>query len=151
MPYLTFSKANIGNGLSTQGHDTLVDAYGSEAIHELRTLDRYYYSSLPEKDVQKRNRDQVLTKYIIKKKEENNIGELRVALSMDQQYEKQAGRQHIKPKKRQHKKPDEDQHNRRGKDETGLILQVDQLWLWVIDNGRTGFPQISGVLQVLIL
>lgn len=138
MPYLTFSKANVGNGKSVQGPETLVDAYGREAIHELRTLDRYYYSSLPEKDVQKRNEDQVLTKYITKKKEENSISELRFELSEDQQYEKQKHRQHTKPKDRQHKKPEEDSHKSPGKN-TGLILQVDQLWLWVIDGGRTKF------------
>lgn len=138
MPYLTFSKANVGNGISVQGPETLVDAYGREAIHELRTLDRYYYSSLPEKDVQKRNEDQVLTKYITKKKEENNIGEQRVALSVDQQHEKQRHRQLTNPKDRQHKKLEEDKQKRSEKN-TGLILQVDQLWLWVIDGGRTKF------------
>lgn len=136
MPYLTFSKASVENGISVQGPDTLVDAYGRETIHELRTLDRYYYSSLPEKDVQKRNKDQVLTKYITKKKEENNIDEPRVALSVDQKHEKQRFRRYTKPKDGQHKKPDKDQHKKPGED-AGLILQVDQLWLWVIDGGRT--------------
>ncbi|KFZ08726.1 hypothetical protein V502_09205 [Pseudogymnoascus sp. VKM F-4520 (FW-2644)] len=143
MPYLTFSKASIENGISVQGPDTLVDAYGRETIHELRTLDRYYYSSLPEKDVQKRNKDQVLTKYITKKKEENNIDEPRVALSVDQKHEKQRFRRHTKPKDGQHKKPDEDQHKKPEKDQhnkpgedAGLILQVDQLWLWVIDSDK---------------
>lgn len=72
MPYLTFSKAYVGNGNPA---DTLagrlVGAYGREKIHELRTLDRFYYTSLPEEDIQKRNKDQVLTKYIKKKKNEN--------------------------------------------------------------------------------
>lgn len=131
-----------------QGPNSLVDAYGRETIHELRTLDRYYYSSLPEEDVQKRNGDQVLTKYITLKKEENSIGRPRDAPSVDQKHEKQRHRQHTKPKDRQHKKPkenqheksEEGQHNSPGKDETGLILQVDQLWLWVIDGGKAKFP-----------
>lgn len=123
-----------------QGPNSLVDAYGRETIHELRTLDRYYYSSLPENDVQKRNGDQVLTKYITLKKEENSIGRPHDAPSVDQQHEKQSYRQHTKPKDRQHKKPKENQHNSPGKDETGLILQVDQLWLWVIDGGKAKFP-----------
>ncbi|OBT73169.1 hypothetical protein VF21_07933 [Pseudogymnoascus sp. 05NY08] len=136
MPYLTFSKANVGNGASVQGPNSLVDAYGRETIHELRTLDRYYYSSLPENDVQKRNGDQVLTKYITLKKEENSIGRPRDASSVDRQHTKPKVRQHKKPKENQHKKSEEDQHNSPGKDETGLILQVDQLWLWVIDGDK---------------
>lgn len=155
MPYLTFSKVIVGNGTFVQGPNALVDAYGQDMIHELRTLDRYYYSSLPEKDVQKRNRDQVLTKYITLKKKENNIGEPRIALPVDRQHEKQHfqhkapnGKQHRKPKESQEKKlkenqrrkSEEDQHKGLRKDETGLILQVDQLWLWVIDGGKAKFP-----------
>ncbi|OBT97503.1 hypothetical protein VE01_04518 [Pseudogymnoascus verrucosus] len=138
MPYLTFSKANLGNGASVQLPNSLVDAYGRETIHELRTLDRYYYSSLPEEDVQKRNGDQVLTKYITLKKEENSIGRPRDAPPVDQQHvkKKPRNRQHKNPKENQHKKSEEDQHNSPRRDETGLILQVDQLWLWVIDGDK---------------
>ncbi|KFY15670.1 hypothetical protein V492_01836 [Pseudogymnoascus sp. VKM F-4246] len=134
MPYLTFSKANVGDGVSVEGPDALIDAYGRDTIHELRTLDRYYYSSLPEADVQKRNKDQVLTKYITKKKKENKTDEQRVAHSVDQKHEKQRHWRQIKPKNKE-KQPEENQH-KNSKKEMGLILQVDQLWLWVIDGDK---------------
>ncbi|OBT66503.1 hypothetical protein VE03_03603 [Pseudogymnoascus sp. 23342-1-I1] len=171
MPYLTFSKANVGGKKSVQGHDTsLVAEYRRGIIHELRTLDRYYYSSLPEKDVETRDKDQVLTKYIKSKKEDKKFSEPRSTLAMDQlavdqQHEKRKGqltkptdRQHnkleggqqkgpkkndAKPEKDQHKGPNKNdtnlevnQHKRTKKNDTDLILQVDQLWLWVIDNDK---------------
>ncbi|KFY00766.1 hypothetical protein V490_01213 [Pseudogymnoascus sp. VKM F-3557] len=108
MPYLTFSKAYVGKENPVQLPNTLGDrlvgAYGREKIHELRTLDRFYYTSLSEEDIQKRNKDQVLTKYIKKKKNENGTSA--------------------------------DQPEISNEDETGLILQVDQLWLWVIDGDK---------------
>ncbi|KFY97220.1 hypothetical protein V498_02182 [Pseudogymnoascus sp. VKM F-4517 (FW-2822)] len=139
MPFLTFSEANVGDGKCIQGHDTssLVVEYGKGTLHELRTLDRYYYSSLPEIDVETRNKDQVLTKYIKSKKKDKKFGEPRAAHGVDQQHKKRKYRQLAKLKKgRQHKKLEEDQHKRPKKHERGLILQVDQLWLWVIDSDK---------------
>lgn len=156
MPYLTFSEANVRGGKSAKRRDTLVTEYGIKTIHELRTLDRYYYSSLPEKDIEKRNTDQVLTKYIKSKKKDKKFGEPSPALAVDQQHEKRGHCKGTKPKDPQHKDqhkgpkkndtiPEKDEHKGPKKTDTepeedkGLILQVDQLWLWVIDSGKTAF------------
>lgn len=114
------------NGKSAQGSNAqlLINAYGREKVHESRTLDRYYYSSLPDENVQKRNVDQVLTKYITKREGQDKTNGSAPAVS-------------------QNTKPTEG--------DTGLILRVDQLWLWVINDSKHNLSEISNVLELLII
>lgn len=131
MPYLTFSKAYVGNGDFLPKPNPLVKAYGKEKIHELRTLDRYYYTSLSEKDVQKRNKDQVVTKYIQDKKEKSTSRP-----AGQPTLQQPAAKPAAQPAARTAAQPAVDHVEKPGEDEMGLILQVDQLWIWVIDGGK---------------
>ncbi len=47
-------------------YQDLLDKYGGKMIHGTRTLDEAYYHSLSTKDVDRRNRDQVVTKRVRK-------------------------------------------------------------------------------------
>jgi len=170
MPYLTFSKAYIGKENYVQTPNILVDAYGEEKIHELRTLDRYYYTSLSETDVRVRNKDQVLTKYI-KTKKDNSISRKEVKSAVRpaelevqpvqaplQSAAAQPAVQPVQPALPAAAQPAHPaaqatakQSEKPGEDEKGLILQVDQLWLWVIDGGKIEFYWIKNILEALTM
>lgn len=123
------------------------------AIHPYLTLDQYYYVSL--EDTTKRDNDQVLGRYIRKNKK----------------WKEEARKDDIGRKEKENEggsKKDVDKHESRGVDvrssqdqnskipgqgneqempnnrdekDTGQILIVNQLWLWVLDEGM--FCKIS--------
>ncbi len=46
--------------------DHLQKAYSNVTVHHSRTLDQSYYESISPKDLEGRNADQVLTRYLVK-------------------------------------------------------------------------------------
>lgn len=73
----------------------LLSAYKGKMVHGTRSLDQFYYHSLP--DMKDRNKNQVVTRSFLGGKHGNGV---------------------------------------KGDAECWPILTVDQLWLWVIDEGK---------------
>jgi hypothetical protein len=102
MPYLTFAKplpdpsalektetgerprSQVGNQTDNRAEFTqrsevckqLREAYDGAPVHQSRTLDQYYYSSLP--NTSARDNDQVVSRYLQKEGKKENIRILRV-------------------------------------------------------------------------
>lgn len=114
MPYITFGNCYRENELakdngersSEQNHrqteierqmkyQQLLNAYDDKIIHGTRSLDQFYYHSLP--DMKDRNKNQVVTRSFLGGKHGNGVTD---------------------------------------NVECWPILTVDQLWLWVIDEGK---------------
>jgi hypothetical protein len=121
MPYLTFATIpndyrshpgaeDVARSQLRQRHERLSDAYSGNALHQSQSLDQFYYHSLP--DTTSRDHDQVVTRYI-----ENIEGTLT--------------ENDIKTRGKR-------MYHQRKKHQWGhylTILRVDQLWMWVVDEG----------------
>lgn len=101
-------------------------------VHDSLTLDQYYYVSL--KDTAKRDRDQVLWRFMEVEKEKLRIEEER----------KQPTHKREVHTRLEHRVNDTQFQNLEREIETGVgatqILIVNQLWLWILDDSKFPCP-----------
>jgi hypothetical protein len=145
MPYLTFG--TIPKDLnSTEGssepapvikdmnkfrtmkrHEKLVDAYRGHVLHGTQTLDRFYYHSLS--DMNKRDHDQVVTKYIksvddARKERENG------------DRKKKSSMANVPSGKKDMQNPHQNPESPADELAYSTILKIDQLWMWVVNESN---------------
>lgn len=118
---------SILNGAELAQEKSLIAGYlhnDPMHLHPRRTLDQFYYHMLGEEELEKRDQDQVVYRWMMKKKQ------------MKDHVNEQNGAMKSAPEPRKEKKPTDPK-----------VIMVDQLWLWVIDESKNSsisiYPSIK--------
>lgn len=131
---------------NTPMHDQLLEYYlnpvNSKGLHASRTLDQYYYAAL--EDTSRRDLDQVVRRFQQKKMMAAKPMNTSIINRMSPR-----DRFHIMRKEQEAEESKEDDNG--WEDDADLqIIMVDQLWLWIIDDGKHYLKPVRNTLTMWI-